>query len=144
MTTTRLSLLSAIAVSFALIGAPAFADVIKYKADLSGPGENPPTGSAGTGSIEASYDSSTKTLSWAGSYTGLTGPETAAHFHGPAAAGVNAGVMVPVEAKESPFKGSAVLTDDQAKAFAGGLVYFNVHTAKNKGGEIRGQMAPEK
>jgi len=60
------------------------------------------------------------------------------------AKGVNAGVMVPVTAKSSPFKGSATLTSEQAKAFAEGNVYFNVHTEQNKGGEIRGQMTPEK
>jgi hypothetical protein len=58
--------------------------------------------------------------------------------------GANAGVMIPVDAKESPFKGSATLNDDQAKAFAEGMVYFNIHTAQNKGGEIRGQLAPVK
>jgi len=144
MSSPKLALLSAAGLSLALLAAPAYADVIKYKADLSGPQENPPTASKGVGSIEASLDTTTKKLSWSGSYSGLTGPETAAHFHGPAAKGVNAGVMVPVTAKSSPFKGSATLTSEQAKAFAEGNVYFNVHTEQNKGGEIRGQMTPEK
>lgn len=138
----RFAVLSTLGLSLALSSGPAFADVVKYKADLSGHGENPATASKGTGSIEASYDSTTKTLTWSGTYSGLTGPETAAHFHGPARVGANAGVMVPVDAKTSPFKGSATLSDSQAKSFADGLVYFNIHTAKNKAGEIRGQMAP--
>ena len=128
----------------ALTLAPAAADTLKYKADLNGPSENPPTTSKGVGSIEADYDTATKMLSWSGTYSDLTGPEAAAHFHGPAAVGVNAGVMVPVDAKASPFKSSAVLTDEQAKAFADGMIYFNIHTAQNKGGEIRGQLAPAK
>jgi len=134
------------AVTLVAIGAaaPAFADMEKFKADLTGPGEVPPTTSKGTGAIEATYDTATKTLTWSGSYSGLTGPEIAAHFHGPAALGKNAAVMVPVDAKESPFKGSATLTDEQAKAFADGLVYFNIHTPANKPGEIRGQMMMEK
>jgi hypothetical protein len=123
---------------------PAFAEVIKYKADLTAEGEVPPNDSAGKGSIEASYDTTTKTLTWSGTYSDLTGPETAAHFHGPAMLGKNAGVLVPVDAKASPFMGSATLTDDIAKDFADGMVYFNIHTAKNKGGEIRGQIAAEK
>jgi hypothetical protein len=123
---------------------PAFAEVIKYKATLSAADEVPPKESAGKGSIEASYDTTTKMLTWSGTYSDLTGPETAAHFHGPAMAGKNAGVLVPVDAKTSPFKGSATLTDDVAKDFAEGMVYFNVHTEKNKGGEIRGQIAEEK
>ncbi len=123
---------------------PAFADMLKYKADLSSASEVPPNDARGAGKIEATYDTATKTLSWSGSYTGLSGPAIAAHFHGPAAKGANAGVLVPVDAKESPFKGSAALTDEQAKDFAGGMVYFNVHTAQNKGGEIRGQLEAAK
>ena len=140
----RLSFLTAFAVAAIVAAAPAYADMEKFKADLTGPGEVPPTTSTGTGTIEASYDTATKILTWSGSYSGLTGPEIAAHFHGPAALGVNAPVMVPVDAKESPFKGSATLTDAQAKAFDGGMVYFNIHTAANKAGEIRGQMTMEK
>jgi CHRD domain len=134
--------LAASLLGLALSAAPAYADMMKYKADLTGPGEVPPTDSRGTGSVEATYDTATKTLTWSGTYANLTGPETAAHFHGPAAMGANAPPMVPVDAPSSPFKGSAVLTDEQAKAFADGKIYFNVHTAKNKGGEIRGQLAP--
>ena len=144
MSHSSLSFIAALGAGLALTLASASADVMKYKADLNGPSENPPTTSKGVGSIEADYDSATKTLTWSGTYSDLTGPETAAHFHGPAAMGANAGVMVPVDAKSSPFKGSAVLTDEQAKAFADGLIYFNVHTAQNKGGEIRGQLAPAK
>jgi CHRD domain len=144
MSHSSLPFVVAFGVAMALTLVPAAADTLKYKADLNGPSENPPTTSKGVGSIEADYDTATKMLSWSGTYSDLTGPEAAAHFHGPAAVGVNAGVMVPVDAKASPFKGSAVLTDEQAKAFADGMIYFNIHTAQNKGGEIRGQLAPAK
>jgi len=111
----RLVALSGVAMALTL--APARRPItLKYKADLNGPSENPPTTSKGVGSIEADYDTATKMLSWSGTYSDLTGPEAAAHFHGPAAVGVNAGVMVPVDAKASPFKGSAVLDHEQAKA----------------------------
>jgi hypothetical protein len=123
--------------------APAFADTIKYKADLSSASEVPPNDTGAKGTIEATYDSATEMLSWSGSYSGLSGPAVAAHFHGPAAAGVNAPVLVPVDAKASPFEGSAKITADQAKDFADGKVYFNIHTAKNKGGETRGQLTKE-
>ncbi len=144
MSHSSLSFVSALGAALALTLAPAWADMLKYKADLNGASENPPTASKGVGSIEADYDTATKTLAWSGTYADLTGPEIAAHFHGPAAIGVNAPIMVPLDAKQSPFKGSAVLTDVQAKAFADGLVYFNIHTAQNKPGEIRGQLAPAK
>ena len=42
--------------------------------------------------------------------------------------------------------GTAVLTADQVKDLLAGKDYTNVHTAKNPGGEIRGQItkAPTK
>jgi hypothetical protein len=123
--------------------APAFAETIKYKADLTSANEVPPNDTGAKGTIEATYDSDAGTLSWSGSYSGLSGPEIAAHFHGPAAAGVNAPILVPVDAKASPFQGSAKISADVAKDFADGMVYFNIHTAKNKGGETRGQLAKE-
>ena len=62
-------------------------------------------------------------------------------FHGPADAKTNAGVVVPVkEMSASPLKGEATLTDAQAADLQAGKWYFNVHTAANKGGEIRGQV----
>ena len=75
-------------------------------------------------------------------YSGLTGPATAAHFHGPAAVGANAPPVVPVPATAlaNPIKGDATLTDAQAADLAAGKWYFNIHTAANKGGEIRGQV----
>jgi len=87
MSLLRHSLLAALATAAIAAAAPAYADMEKFKADLTGPGEVPPTSSKGAGSIEASYDTATKTLTWSGSYSGLTGPETAAHFHGPAPLG---------------------------------------------------------
>jgi len=73
--------------------------------------------------------------------SGLTGNATAAHFHGPAEPGKNAGVLVPVPGVTTgAFEGSATLTDDQARALTAGQTYFNVHTATNPGGELRGQL----
>ncbi len=109
-------------------------------AELKASTEVPPNDSTGAGTLTATYDTVTKTLTYAVSYTGLTGPATAAHFHGPAAAGVNAGVVVPVKAVASPIKAEATLTDAQAADLQSGKWYFNVHTDKNKGGEIRGQV----
>ena len=121
--------------------APAYAETVSYMATLSASSETPPNSSAGTGSLKATYDTSSKMLSWTADYSGLTGPATMAHFHGPAPVGKAAGVMVPVTgALASPIQGTATLTDAQAKALADGMMYFNIHTAANKGGEIRGQV----
>ena len=119
----------------------AHAEDVKYSAKLDAASETPPNDSKGMGMLDASFDTSTKMLSWTVTYSGLTGPATAAHFHGPAPVGKAAGVMVPIKSDlASPIKGSATLTDDQAKALKDGMMYFNVHTAANKGGEIRGQL----
>ena len=135
----KIALLGAVAV---LAFAPAaFAATETYKADLKASSQVPVNDSKGSGSVTATYDTTTKKLTYTATYKDLTGPVTAAHFHGPAAVGVNAGVVVPVkEITASPLKGEATLTDDHAKQLQGGQWYFNIHTAANKGGEIRGQM----
>ena len=117
----------------------AFAE--KMKATLDGKAEVPPNASTGTGTADIDYDPATKKLSWKLTYSGLSGPATAAHFHGPAEAGKNAGVEVPIpNAGTSPVEGSATLTDAQAADLMAGKYYVNVHTAANPGGEIRGQV----
>jgi len=40
----------------------------------------------------------------------------------------------------SPLKGEATLTDAQAADLQAGKWYYNIHTAANKGCEIRGQV----
>ena len=119
----------------------AVAEEVHYAAKLDGASETPPNTSKGVGTVDAKYDTATKTLSWTATYSDLTGPATMAHFHGPAPVGKAAGVMVPIKGSvASPISGSATLTDEQAKALTGGMMYFNVHTAEHKAGEIRGQM----
>ena len=120
--------------------APAFADTVSYKAELQGSQEVPAITTKGTGAADLTYDTATKKLTWKVTFSGLTGPATAAHFHGPAEAGKNAGVAVPIAGSASPMDGSATLTDAQAADLAGGKLYVNIHTAANKGGEIRGQV----
>lgn len=128
----------ALGAAVALAG-PAFAD--KYKVTLNGKAEVPPTTSNGTGSADVEYDPASKKLSWKVTYSGLTGPATAAHFHGPGEAGKNAGVAVAIpNIATSPAEGSATLTDAQATDFLAGKYYINIHTAANPGGEIRGQV----
>jgi hypothetical protein len=128
----------ALGAAIALAG-PAFAD--KMKATLSGKSEVPANTSAGTGTAELDYDPASKKLTWTLTYTGLSGPATAAHFHGPAEADKNAGVAVAIpNAGTSPVSGSATLTDAQAADLVAGKYYINIHTAANPGGEIRGQV----
>ena len=140
MSNTRTMLATlALGATFAFAG-PAFAD--KMKATLDGKSETPPNASTGTGTADINYDPATKKLSWKVTYSGLSGPATAAHFHGPAGPADKAGVAVAIpNAPSSPAEGSATLTDAQAADLAAGKYYVNVHTAANPGGEIRGQVA---
>ncbi|HYI27843.1 MAG TPA: CHRD domain-containing protein [Bradyrhizobium sp.] len=139
MSNTRTMLATlALGAAFAFAG-PAFAD--KMKVTLDGKAEVPPNTSAGKGTADLDFDAASKKLSWKLTYSGLSGAPTAAHFHGPAEAGKNAGVAVAIpNAGSSPVEGSATLTDAQAADLMAGKYYINVHTAANPGGEIRGQV----
>ena len=108
-------------------------------------GEEVPRGtSTGTGTLRATFDTKTNVLSWTVTYSGLTGPVVAAHFHGPALLGQNAGVALGFTGSlESPIKGSATLTPAQAADFMSGKWYVNLHTAAHKGGEVRAQALLE-
>ena len=120
----------------------ASAATVSYTAHLSGAREVPKNDSKGTGKLDATYDTATKVLNYTLTFEGLTGPATAAHFHGPAPRGQNAGVLAPIGDKNptSPVTGTVTLSEDQAKELHAGKVYVNVHTAANPGGEIRGQV----
>ena len=132
------TLLATLALGIAFAG-PAFAE--KMKATLDAKSETPPNASTATGMADINYDAASKKLTWKLTYSGLTGPATAAHFHGPAEPGKNAGVAVAIpNATTSPNEGSATLTDAQAADLLAGKYYVNVHTAANPGGEIRGQV----
>lgn len=135
-------LLAGMAFAGFLAAAPASAQTAPYHAMISPATEVPPvTNSKATGHLAATYDPATMMLTYDVSYADLTGPAAAAHFHGPAPAGKNAPVMVPISGSlASPIKGTVKLTPDQAKALENGDMYFNIHTAENKAGEMRGQV----
>jgi len=118
-------------------------NMVSFGASMSAANEVPPNSSPAMGTVEASYDKSTRTLSYKIVYSGLTGPAIMAHFHGPAMAGANAGVVVPFATPASPIEGKAQLTQAQEDDLMAGKWYANVHTAANKGGEIRGQLMPK-
>jgi len=122
----------------------AHAAVTAYKANLRGVAEVPPVAGGGSGTAQVSLDSATKQISWRVDYSGLSGPAAAAHIHCGADAGANAGVAIALGAAPnlaSPITGSGALTDAQMADLTSGKCYVNVHTAANKGGEVRGQLA---
>jgi hypothetical protein len=119
-----------------------------FKVALTGAQQVPPVQTTATGTADLTYDPATRLLTWSVSYSGLSGPATMAHFHGPAAQGKNASPVIWLKEKgaavESPIKGQATLTPEQAQQFTAGEWYINVHTQGNPGGEIRGQVIPPK
>lgn len=133
------SLLAGIAIA-TMLASPALAEMVKFSATLDAAQSVPPTSSGATGTAEVTFDTESKTLEWTLEYSGLSGDAAAAHFHGPAAAGENAGVAVPIPDPASGAKGSATLTDAQAADLMAGRYYVNIHTAANPDGEIRGQV----
>lgn len=127
-----------------LAASAAGAAVMHFSAKLDGASETPPNDSKGMGTASVELNTATKNLTWTVKYSGLSGPATMAHFHGPAAVGVAAGVTVPLKEVASPAKGSATLTDAQIDQLKAGMWYVNVHTAAHPGGEIRGQVLEAK
>jgi hypothetical protein len=119
-----------------------FGSGIAYGADvkvmLSGANEVPPVtpSASGEGTISIADDGM---VSGSVMTKGVQG--TAAHIH-MGAAGKNGPVIVPFTKEGDTYKApaGATLNADQLKAFKSGELYFNVHSAANPGGEIRGQL----
>ncbi len=108
-----------------------------YSAMLA-PGAGITSSGKGTGAF--TLDPNTMVLSYKVEHEGLSGPAMAAHIHGPADPGASAGVAVPFPSAASPITGTATLTEAQVADLRAGKYYVNVHTAANRGGEIRGQI----
>jgi hypothetical protein len=113
------------------------------KVQLSGSQEVPPVQTSGTGTADLTYDPSTRVVTWTIIYSGLSGTATMAHFHGPAGK-LEIWLSKRGSPAESPIKGEATLTSEQAQLFAAGDLYINVHTQAHPGGELRGQVVPPK
>jgi hypothetical protein len=137
--TPALVLAAALLIAFA---SPARAERVRLSANLDGVSELPPVESPGTATATVWFDKDTGTVSWDVYWGGLSGPPTAAHFHGPASKTNRAGVQVDLGGNSfaSPFRGSAPLTDEQAGQLLAGQWYINIHTDAHPDGEIRGQV----
>lgn len=143
---TRLSLAAMLVAAAALSGCSMMerqSNLVAFTTQLRAGNEVPPNTSQGSGSVDAVFNKDTNLFRWKVNYTGLTGPAIAAHFHGPAAVGANAGVALAWPSPHrSPLEGRATLTPAQAADLLAGRWYANIHTAAYPAGEVRGQMTP--
>lgn len=115
--------------------------LLTFTTQLRGANVVPPVSSIGSGQLDAVLNKNTRLLRWKLSYANLSGPATAGHFHGPAAIGANARVVLPFPGQMAPvMEGSATLTAAQVADLVAGRWYANIHTAAHPGGELRGQM----
>lgn len=119
---------------------------LSLSGDANGANERPnPVSTTATGTISGTYDQNTNTLNYTITWTGLSGPPVGMHFHGPADRNTAATVIIPIALPASPapagtVTGSANLTEQQETQLLSELWYYNIHTALNPDGEIRGQV----
>jgi aconitase B len=121
-----------------LASTSAFAEVLAFKAALDGASQSPKVDTKATGTADIKVDTVAKTITWTIKSKDLTGPVTAAHFHGPAAVGANAPPEIDIS--KSVDAGTAPITDAELADLKAGKIYVNLHTAKFPDGEIRGQV----
>jgi hypothetical protein len=130
--------LASVGLSF---GARADQMPMELHATLDAAHEVPPVQGQGSGKMQGTLNKDTKEFTYTVDYQGLSGAATAAHFHGPAEPGSNAGPVVPLQVTPSPIKGKATLTDQQMNDLTSNKWYVNVHTQAHPNGEIRGQVS---
>ena len=113
---------------------------------MSGTNEVPSVTTTGTGSVKANYSKLSRILNYTVSFSGLSANATAAHIHGTAEPGVNAGILqtfnnFPLQ-KQGTYTGTLFLDGVKLKEedLLAGRYYVNIHTSTNTGGEIRGQL----
>ena len=79
-------------------------------------------------------------LTWRLTFSHLSGPATAAHIH-LGARGVSGPVLIPLCGPcTSAVTGTTAVTAGQIADLKARKLYVNVHTSRNPGGEIRGQI----
>lgn len=116
-----------------------------YGGSLSGAQEAPPVATAGTGDAEVRFDPRSGLIHWRVTHTGLSGPVTGAHIHGPAGPGQNAGIVIPFgNTNANPITGQVRIAPEQLGQLSSGQWYVNLHTARHPAGEVRAQLRPRR
>ena len=143
-----LALAAALAAAVLAVAAPAAESVgvvTGFGAVLAPGGEHPaPTGvspeASGVFNALVTHDGSTSTISWTLRFARLTGKAVAAHVHIGAPGSSGPAVLTLCGPCSSGQSGQAPLSAKLADAISNGNAYVNVHTPRNQGGEIRGEV----
>jgi hypothetical protein len=133
--------LVAIAVTVLCAGHSGFALSQQVKVQLTGAQEIPPveTSASGIGILSVAAD---KSVSGSVTVSGMS--VTVAHIH-EAGSGTTGLIIIPLTKSSDTVwtvPAGAKLTDAQYESFKAGNLYFNVHSAAHKTGEVRGQISP--
>ena len=124
---------------------PRLKELAAFKAVLSAAEVVPPADSPARGELVAVLNRNTGLLQWKLSYSGLSGPVRAAHFHSPAMGGEVAAPVISIGRNfSSPYEGRAMLTPRQRADLLAGQWYVNLRTARFPEGELRGQLIEQR
>ncbi|MVN74844.1 CHRD domain-containing protein [Hymenobacter sp. HMF4947] len=122
---------------------PAVSTTMQVSSSLTGAQEIPAVTTSATGAMTGTYDTSTRVLTYAVTYAGLSSAPTGGHLHlgGPTVASGPVSIAF-TNVATSPITGTVTLSTTQADALlaSGGGMYVNLHTTANGNGEIRGNV----
>jgi len=126
-----------------VLGSSAAAQIQSYDVCLSGAQENPPVATTATGHATVTLDLGLRQMTINGTFSGLSGNQTASHLHGGAAIGSNAsviGALTITGGTSGSFSGTVNLGMNPFAAAKSGRTYINIHSSVFPGGELRGQV----
>lgn len=113
--------------------------LVTHVASIDAAQEVPANGSPARGFGLFMYDNVANSLDYYIAYAGLSAAETAAHIHGFARIGANAGIKHTLPAGNLKV-GTWNFTDADEENLFNGMTYVNIHSTNFPGGEIRGQV----
>lgn len=125
---------------------PAPVAIVIRSASLAGAQESPPVTSTATGRGAVVVNPTTKGITGGMTFSGLAPSAGGHHIHQAPSGSPNQngpviiGLVLAPGATTATVPAGTILTDAQYAALLAGELYFNVHTAANPGGEIRGQI----
>jgi len=115
------------------------AGILHFQATLRGTAEAPPNATTGKGHITAVVDTERRVLDYTVTYAGLTGPVTAAGLHDLIPGQADPAFPSPAPA-DSEIHAVVNLTPQEVDDLNAGHWVFDIATAANPNGEIRGTL----